>query len=69
MYTDTNFKTKKAMKEAFKTGDQITVYQPGEMFPSQTNGDITIEGPHFPKPHTWYARARIKDSVIIKILG
>lgn len=67
MYCDRNFKTKKAMKEAFKAGDQITVYQPGGMFPSQKDGSICIEGPHFPEPHKWYANVEIKNRIIIKI--
>ena len=69
MYTDINFKTKKALKEAVKSGKQITVYQPGGIFPSQKNGEVTLEGPHFPQPHRWYARALIKDGIIIKVIS
>ena len=29
MYTDRNFKTKKALKEALAMGKEITIYQPG----------------------------------------
>lgn len=65
MYTDRNFKTKKALKEAVANGDQVTVYQPGGLFPSQQNGKITLEGPHSPAPHTWYAQATIKDGIIV----
>lgn len=39
------------MKEAFKAGKQLTVYQPGGFFPSPKEGNITIEGPHYPEPH------------------
>lgn len=67
MYTDINFKTKKALKEAVAAGQQVTVYQPGGMFPSQKNGNITLEGPHYPAPHTWYAQATIVDGVITKV--
>ncbi len=69
MYTTTNFKTKKEMKEAFKKGVQIEVHQPGGFFPTQKNGDVSIEGPHYPKPHTWYARVQIVDSIIVKVLS
>lgn len=68
MYTDTNFKTKKALREAVARGDQVTVYQPGP-FPAQTNGDVAVEGPHHPQPHTWYACVRIKEGVIVKVLS
>ena len=30
MYTSRNFKTKKAFKEAIKSGERITIYQPGQ---------------------------------------
>lgn len=65
MYTDINFKTKKALKEAVASGQRITVYQPGP-FPGATNGRITLEGPHYPEPHKWYASATIKDGVIVQ---
>lgn len=69
MYTDTNFKTKKALKEAVANGKEVTVYQPGGMFPSQRDGETTVEGPHYPQPHSWYARVRIADGVIVKVLS
>lgn len=65
MYTDTNFKTKKALKEAVAEGKEVTVFQPGGFFESKTDGPITLEGPQFPAAHTWYAQAVIKDGVII----
>lgn len=67
MYTDVNFTTKKALKEAVASGKQVTVYQPGGIFPSQTDGRVYLEGPHYPEPHRWYASADIKDGVILKV--
>lgn len=66
MYTDRNFKTKKALKQAVADGEKVTVYQPGA-FPAATEGAITLEGPHYPEPHRWYAQAIIADSVIVKV--
>ncbi len=66
MYTTINFKTKKAFKEAFANGDRIEVFQPGP-FPGRTNGPETIEGPHFPEPHRWYAGVTLSDSVVTAI--
>jgi hypothetical protein len=66
MYTVTNFKTKKALKEAVAAGERVEVFQPGGIFPGATDGAITLEGPHFPEPHKWYASARIEGSVIVK---
>ena len=69
-YTDVNFKTKKALKEAVAAGRRITVYQPGyQLHGSEPpfNGIVYLEGPHSPAPHTWYAEATLMDGVIIKV--
>lgn len=66
MYTDFNFKTKKELKEAVKAGKQVRVYAPGLGQPKD-NGMEFVEGPHYPKPHTWYAQVEMKDGVIIKV--
>ena len=68
MYTTQNFKSGAAVKRAIKAGERVEVFQPGGIFESQTNGIVTIEGPHYPKPHSWYLRAQIENSVIVKIL-
>lgn len=66
MYTDKNFKSKKALREAVEAGEQVTTFQPGGMFPAKTDGSISLEGPHYPEPHRWYATAIVKDGVIVK---
>ena len=66
MYTQTNFKTKKALKEAIANGKQVRCYSPGP-FPCPKEGKITLEGPHYPEPHKWYASATLKDGVIVKV--
>ena len=66
MYTYTDFKTKKALKEAVNSDIQVETYQPGGMFPATRDGNIALEGPHYPKPHTWYASAIVKDGIIVK---
>jgi len=67
MYTDRNFKSKKALKEAVAAGEAVTFFQPGGMVLEPTDGEVTIEGPHYPKPHTWYALCKVKDGKIIKV--
>jgi len=66
MYTETNFKTKKQLKEAVAAGRKIGVYSPGP-FPCPQNGQVALEGPHYPEPHKWYATATIKDGYVIKV--
>lgn len=65
MYTNINFKTKKALKEAVAEGQQVTVSQSGP-FPGTKDGKVYLEGPHYPQAHTWYAQATVKGGVIIK---
>jgi hypothetical protein len=31
------------------------------------NGTVTLEGPHYPEPHRWYAQAELKEGVIVKV--
>ena len=69
MYTVQNFKTKKQLKEALKANKIIEVYQPGGFFPSQKDGEVSLEGPHYPEAHKWYARVRIKDGFIVKVIS
>lgn len=66
MYTRTNFQTKKALKEAVASGVPVDTFQPGGIFPAKTDGQIALEGPHYPQPHCWYATAVIKDGLIVK---
>ena len=67
MYCDRNFKTKKELKTAVANGEQVTVFQPGGFFLGETDGRIALEGPHYPKPHTWYASAEIRDGVVVTV--
>jgi hypothetical protein len=79
-YTVTNFKTKKALKEAvnewnYKIKNDLDLgilpvrcYNPG--FGSDLSnytGSVSLEGPHYPKAHTWYAIAEMKDGIVIKV--
>lgn len=66
MYTDINFKTKKALKEAVAAGKQVTVFSPGP-FPCPRDGRIAVEGPHYPAPHTWYADCDVRAGIIVKV--
>lgn len=68
-YTDRDFKTKKELKEYLGSGKEMSVYQPGGIFPLKpytktVKGKVVhvvaLEGPHFPKPHTWYGEAVVE---------
>ena len=67
-YTTINFRSKKALKEAFLNGVRITVFQPSP-FGERTIecGTAYLEGPHYPEPHRWYAQVEVRDGVVIKV--
>lgn len=67
-YTVKNFQTKKALKEAFETGERIKVYQPGPFGPTVGDGVTCLEGPHYPQPHMWYAQVEVENGVVTKIV-
>lgn len=57
-YTSKNYRTKKDLIADHKAGVRIKCFQPGGIFPLAT-GANTLEGPHFPEPHKWYAAVEI----------
>ena len=63
MYVLPNFPTKKALKEAVKSGKRVEVFSPGP-FPCPSEGSVSVEGPHYPKPHTWYANVTVKSGLV-----
>jgi hypothetical protein len=66
MYANTNFKTKKALKDAVKEGKQIGIYAPGLGTPKE-NGTEFLEGPWYPAPHSWYAEVEMRNGIIVKV--
>lgn len=68
MYATTNFKTKKALKDAVAAGKQIGVFQPGPFGNGvPVSGRVSVEGPHYPEPHRWYAMVTLQNNVIVKV--
>lgn len=71
MYVRPNFKHKIQLKRAIAAGETVTVFQPGPFGkdPTTYTGDFSVEGPHWPKAHTWYARVRVHEGVVKKVLS
>jgi hypothetical protein len=68
MYTYTNYKTKKALKEDVAAGVPVRYFQPGPFGGNEPlNGEFCCEGPHYPEPHKWYAACTAVDGVIVKV--
>ena len=80
MYTDRNFKSKKAFKEAVaayheispidgqRCGRAVTYHQPGPFGGNEPrDGTVYFEGPHYPEPHRWYAQATVENGIVVKV--
>ncbi len=66
-YVSPNFKTKKALKEALaKNPGSVEVYQPG-LGSVPVNGRVTLEGPHYPEPHKWYAQGLMENGQLVSV--
>lgn len=66
-YTTEDFRTKKALKAAVAAhkageGPAVTTWEPGTVWFGHDipkTETVYLEGPHYPKPHTWYATAKV----------
>ena len=67
-YVHPNFKTKKAIKEAVANGQEVKVFSSGP-FDCTSFGVETVEGPHYPEPHRWYAQVKVEDYKITKVIS
>jgi len=67
-YVNPNFKTKKALREAVLDGETVTVFQVGPFGGQLGDGVHSIEGPHYPEPHKWYARVTVRDGKVVGIV-
>lgn len=68
MYVRPNFPSKKALKEAVARGDAVEAFSPGP-FPCPTDGRVSVEGPHYPKPHSWYAQVQVAGGLVVKVVS
>jgi hypothetical protein len=68
MYVSPNYKTKKELKEAVKEGVQVMIFAPGPFGGnSPISGVQVVEGPHYPKPHTWCAEVIAENGIVVKV--
>jgi hypothetical protein len=66
-YLNPNFKTKKAAQEAIAAGTVVTWFSPG-IPDTPHNNEVNVEGPHYPKPHTWGGTATIDGNVVTRLV-
>lgn len=66
MYSNKNFKTGKALREAIVAGP-VGCHQVGPFGPSVSDGPHCCEGPHYPEAHAWWVSVIVKDGQIVKV--
>lgn len=69
-YTVKNYRSKKAIREALAAGEVVEVFQPNADLTGATvpdNGTVSLEGPHYPEPHRWYATGKMVNGVLVSI--
>lgn len=67
MYVRPNYDTKAALRKALAMGDRVEIFQPG-LGTTPSEGVVSVEGPHAPRPHTWYARVKVEGGRVTKVL-
>lgn len=67
MYVQPNCQSKKELKDRVARGERVTVFSPGP-FPCPREGMVAVEGPHYPKPHKWYANVIVKGGCVEAVL-
>lgn len=65
-YVRPNFKTKKALRLALADGKAVSVFQPG-LGTVPVDGTISLEGPHYPEPHRWYAVGTMREGKLVSV--
>lgn len=67
-YVEPNCKTKKELKQRLAAGETVSVFQPGPFSHTlPTDGNVALEGPHYPRPHTWYATGKLVAGRLVSV--
>lgn len=71
-YVRPNFKTKKALRLAVEAvgtvnSEQVQVFERLGLGTIPKDGEVFLEGPHYPAPHTWYATGTMRDGKLVKV--
>ena len=54
-------------QEYLNLTSRLTVFSPGLPEANQASVRCTLEGPHYPAPHRWYASATLEDMVVVGV--
>lgn len=69
MYVLPNYRSTRALAKALTEREmQVRVFSV-ELDPAPWNGDVVVEGPHYPERVQWRARVRVKDGEVVSVLA
>lgn len=73
-YIENNPKSKAEIRRWIKDPERTVRIQANSPFPAALleaeptfSGQVTIEGPHYPKPHTWWGTAKVVDGQVVEV--
>lgn len=67
MYFVTNYASKAAARRAIAAGDEVRIKSMSQFEEAPLNGSASVEGPHYPKPHTFYGTATVVNGLVTSI--
>jgi hypothetical protein len=59
-------KSKAELKRRLAAGERVEVFQPG-LGTVPTDGEVSLEGPHYPRPHTWYGTGVMEGGRLVRV--
>ena len=68
-YVDPDDPSKAAFKRTVTAGVAHATYNPSGQWPTVQNGFDTVEGPHNPKPHRWWARVEVVEGYVVRVVS
>lgn len=76
MYAVYNFKTKKEFKAAVTAfragkGPAVRIFDNSPFCNDPLDikdGEYMVEGPHYPKPHTWWSNVTVVNGAVVKVV-
>jgi hypothetical protein len=66
MYAEKNYKSKKELKADVAAGIPVRIFSHGLGTPRE-DGQESLEGPHYPEAHKWYASVEMKNGLVVKV--
>jgi hypothetical protein len=68
VYSIFDYPSKRALRTAVEEWESVACYQPGPFGLDVPDGEHLCEGPHYPKPHRWYAWVEVQNGQIIRVI-